>query len=107
VDAEVSEALAAFGALAAANEARRRPVDAGVSLFDENVEAFKIFRRLHSQWRVIAYGFGAFLYQGLDYLGLEAVFRLMAIPSERHADLFERLQVMELAGTDYLNSRLQ
>ena len=76
-------------------------------LFDENVQAFSIFRRLHSQWRVVSLGFAGFVYQGLDYLGLEAALRLMGIASERHADLFDRLQVMESAGADYLNSRLQ
>ena len=78
-----------------------------MSLFDENVEAFSIFRRLSSQWRVVSIGFAGFVYQGLDYLSLEAVLRLMGVAPERHADLFDRLQVMESAGVDYLNSRLQ
>lgn len=107
VDADVAEALAGFGAVAAASDARRRPVDTGVSLFEENVEAFSIFQRLSTQWRVVSLGFSGFVYQGFDYLGLEAVLRLMGVASERYADLFERLQIMESAGSDYLNSRLQ
>lgn len=64
----------------------------------ENWEAWQVFRRLHTQWKLGAFG-GFF---GLDYPGVQVVigFRAPADPTE----VFEQIQIMERAALPVLNA---
>lgn len=63
----------------------------------ENWDVVMLFLRVQTQWR---YSFGG--PTGLDYTGVEAAMRLAGI--QQSADLFDGLQVMEVAALREMNA---
>lgn len=71
-----------------------------VEIWPENWQTFEVFWRVKHQWHVVA-GFGGVFYQGLRYSAIESALRLLKI--EDTAEIFNGLQVMELAAKQVLN----
>jgi len=66
----------------------------------ENWDGVRVFLALSRCWRVD--GFNG-LHLGLDRPAIESTLRLMAIPADRHRDIFEDLRIMESAALPALN----
>lgn len=62
-----------------------------------NLDAARVFWAMGTQWRVAA-GMSGALRLGLDYGALPGVMRFLGIPRRRWGDVFEQLQVIELAA---------
>ena len=72
-------------------------------VWPEHVEALELFLRVSTQWRAAA-GMRGVMYVGLDYAAVDA--RLgRALRGERREQLWEQLQVMELAAVVEMNAR--
>lgn len=69
-------------------------------IWPENWPTFEVFWRVKHQWNIVA-GFGGVFYQGLNYPAIESALRLLKI--EDTAEIFDGLQVMELAAKQVLN----
>lgn len=73
-------------------------IDKNFEVFEENWEIVRFFLRLQTQWRVFD---GVFV--GLDYTAVEALFRIYK--TDNSIELFEGLQIMEIAALGALNKR--
>lgn len=65
-------------------------------IWEENWEAFQIFMRLQTQW---VRSDGAAI--GLNYNSVDFVLKILRVKDR--ADVFDKLQVMELAAIEFLN----
>lgn len=68
-------------------------LDNGAEIWPENLQAYKAFSALATQWRV-----GMASATGLDYNAIPTVLRLQGVPRADWPDLFEDLRVMESAA---------
>ncbi len=71
-------------------------------LWPENLEAYRLFIALETQWRV-AVGMAAAVHLGLDYVAAEAVMRMRRVKDRAVA--LEDLRAMEAAVLPLLNRR--
>lgn len=72
-----------------------------VEVHEDNVEALRVFLELQTQWRV-AVGMRP-VWMGLEYASIRPVLWGLAIPRDRHRELFAALRVMERAALPILN----
>ncbi len=105
------EMLRAYGAPAeviAAAQARQQQ-DA-YEVWADNVESVEIFLGLATQWRTVVVQPGGIaaapmvLMVGLEYAALESVLRLRGVPPERHAAVFDDIQLMERAALEVMHA---
>jgi hypothetical protein len=66
--------------------------EAELELFEENVDAFKVFDAMGTQWRRAG---TAGTVTGMDYAPLPFVMRCCAVAPEREASVFSDLRLME------------
>lgn len=62
-------------------------------IYPDNVQTVEVFKRLHTQWR--AGPSGAI---GLVYESLDRVFKRLGVAEDDEADVFDCLQIMEMAA---------
>ena len=67
-------------------------------VFPENWQTVELFLRLQTQWQFVN---GCFL--GLQYTAVDALMRILRI--KNRAEVFQDLQVMELAALRVLNEK--
>jgi hypothetical protein len=91
-------------AMAEAAASTSNAADEDFLVFEENWQAVSVFTALATQWKLIA-GAADALYVGLDYVSLEAVFRLEQVPATEWRSVFQDLRVMERAALPVLNER--
>jgi hypothetical protein len=89
----VDEAALAFGLVVVWPEEREEPPE--VYLWPENVEIWKLFQALRTQWNI---GVGG--PTGLDYVNVEVVLRKWRVKRSDEWDVFSKIQVMERAMLD-------
>ncbi len=90
-DDEAAAALAAFGL--ALDDDLGRPREQVFRLWPEHVRTLEVWLACATQWRV-----GPLGATGLDYAGIEAMFRIRRLADEQDApQLFHELQLMERA----------
>ena len=73
-----------------------------LELWAEHADAFRVFRAMKTQWRITCRPSGALVRTGLDYAALPAVEDRLQVRLDE--DGLERLQVMEAAAQDLLNT---
>lgn len=73
-------------------EQREEPED--FELWPQHWEAWMVFLRVQSQWK-LAVGMGGALWLGLDYHGVDMVLRKVVPDDSRHLEILDQLQVME------------
>lgn len=109
MDADVADALAAFGAPAEmVSAARSRPSDDDFEVLPENWDAVEVFTSLGTQWKksvVSSLSGGGVFYEGLDYSAVEAVLRMFGFKRKRHRVLFGAVRVMERAALAVFTAR--
>jgi len=71
-------------------------------VYSENWQILELFISLTTQWRMHL-GIGGVVFQGLDYIAVESVMRMLKIKAK--AEVFNGLQVMEKAAMEILNDR--
>jgi hypothetical protein len=72
-------------------------------VWPENWRAVITFVALGTQWRTGAMG----QIVGLDYVAVEAAFRLRRVPPYKWRGLFAALQLMEAAALDYWHKKAE
>ncbi|MFP4146590.1 MAG: DUF1799 domain-containing protein [Halorhodospira sp.] len=77
---------------------QREATEESYEVWPENQEAYVLFQRCLTQWRV-----GQDQAIGLDYTGVEAVLRILEV--EDWQDAFDRLQVMEHAALSAMREK--
>lgn len=76
------------------------------AVYRDNLPTVLCFAALATQWRVIAGGLGAAVYQGLDYSAITPLFlRTHGIERKHEAEVFMGLRIMEAAALPILNAR--
>lgn len=80
--------------------------ESSIEIWDLNWQAFQIFRRLGTQFRVVVVPKGL-LHLGLDYQGVDIVLRRLAADEADPANLFADLQQMEAAAVPILNEAIK
>jgi hypothetical protein len=93
---ELDTALAVFGLVA---EVPQDEYDE-IFLWPCNLESWRLFMRLQSQWTVGVAGA-----TGLNYSGVESALRLMGIKGQKRSELFSDIQVMEEATLEAWEQR--
>lgn len=73
-------------------------------IHEDNEATVAAFLALQTQWRIIA-GFGAVVYQGIDYPSVPAVLDALSVPPDGRADVFQGLRIMEASALPILNAR--
>lgn len=90
-DDDTAEALAAFGLVL--EDDLERPREQIFWLWPEHVRTLEVWLACATQWRVGPHGA-----TGLDYAGIEAMFRIRRLADAQDApELFHELQLMERA----------
>lgn len=75
---------------------------------EDNFETAVVFASLSTQWRVVAGGMGAAVYQGIDYAAVTLLFlRSLGVPRKRESEILAGLRIMEAAALPVLNERAQ
>lgn len=95
-DANVEEALAAFGLYA------EQPIEEeGTECYPDNWPALQLLRALGTQWRVTERA----VVTGLHYECLAGVMDMLQIPHAKRPDTFWALREMELEALTVFNKR--
>jgi Phage related hypothetical protein (DUF1799) len=95
-------ALGAPASVIEGAESDTAPATDDCLVWEENWLAVSVFVGLRTQWRLHV-GMGGAIYQGLDYMAVEAALRLQRVPRRDWPALFDDLQVMEAAALPLLN----
>jgi hypothetical protein len=73
-------------------------------VWEENWDTVMVFLACQTQWRKeIPAMAGQVLWHGLDYSGVEVVIRLKGFKGKKAEEIFEGIQVMEVAAMPLLN----
>jgi Phage related hypothetical protein (DUF1799) len=71
-----------------------------VQIWPENLQVVNAFIAMSTQWRI---GMGGAT--GLDYVALQSVMRLMAIPRNQWPEMFEDIRTLEEAALAEMHGR--
>ncbi len=72
-----------------------------LGIWPDNVSAFNVYTRLHSQWRIAGMGSAT----GLDYSTLEFFLELERVPRSTWAETVTAVQVMETEAIRLMRSK--
>lgn len=75
-----------------------------LELFPENVEVWRLWTALGTQWRV-GVGMGGVVWTGLDYSVLDFAMRMHRIGPDRQPEMFDLIRLMEREAAPLLNDR--
>ncbi len=81
-----------------------QPTSQVYEVWEEHLDAVRVFEASQSQWRVVA-GFSGLMYLGFDYLGVKEVAFALGVTKKRWPQVLLQLQVMEFEGVKLFNQR--
>lgn len=74
-----------------------------VEVWEENVPVFKLFCDLQTQWNIVSGGMGS-ARTGLNYLVVLALLDRKELSKEDYKNMFEDMQVLEIAALEEMNA---